>query len=160
MNTKLWIIVVILIAAGAFFWLQNGSPSSTTKTTTPTHSSAPTAKPSATKGAQVTTSPDATPSMTYTQLVQMYAGKTLQFSESCQVTPKSFVLKNNTAILLDNRSASAKTIVIEGRSYSLGAYGYQVVTVSSSSLPSTLHVNCDSSVNVGTINLQAEISGQ
>ena len=96
---------------------------------------------------------DPTSGMSYTQLVQKYATARIQVKESCQVTPVMASFKSGTSVLLDNRSNSAKTVTISGASYSLAPYGYQVVTLSSPTLPATLTVNCGSSVNVGTIRL-------
>ena len=160
-NKILWLVVIILLAIGAFFWLHNSGGSLGSLSY---QSSSP--SPSATGSPKTTvkSSPKATSSVTaaktYTQLVQEYVNRTLQFNSLCQVTPSSMVLKNNTSILLDNRANVARTVSVDGKSYNLSAYGYQVVTLSSKTLPHTVAVNCGSTVNAGQVLLQANISGE
>ena len=98
-----------------------------------------------------------TPSGNYTQLVKEYEGKRIQFDERCQVTPQNPTYKNGTSIMIDNRSSSPRSVMVGGTKYDLVAYGYRVVTLSSSSLPKELAVSCGSSGNVGKILLQAQI---
>lgn len=98
-----------------------------------------------------------TSTKSYTELVKEYEGRRIQFDERCQVTPQGPTYKNGTSIMLDNRSASAKSVMVGGTKYDLVAYGYRVVTLSSSSLPKELAVSCGSSGNVGKILLQAQI---
>ncbi len=93
----------------------------------------------------------------YTELVKEYEGRRIQFDERCQVTPQNPTYKNGTSILLDNRSASARSVMVGGTKYDLVAYGYRIITLSSSSLPKELAVSCGSSGNVGTVLLQAQI---
>lgn len=107
-----------------------------------------------------TATPAPTQSMSYSQLVQAYGSNRIQFDATCQAVPKSMALKSGTSILLDNRSNQSRTITMNGKTYSLVPYGYQVVTVSSSTLPQTVGVNCNNQINAGTINLQANISGE
>lgn len=93
----------------------------------------------------------------YTQLVKEYEGRRIQFDERCQATPKDPTFKNGTSILLDNRSASPRTVAVGGTEHYLIAYGYKIITLSSSNLPKELLVSCGSSGNVGKILLQAQI---
>ncbi len=158
MNKNLLWIVVAVVVVGGYFWMQSDSSTDTPsaqQSATPTSVVKATVKPS--------TSTKATPTpvtKTYTQLLAEYSNRRIQFNASCQATPSSFVLKNNTSILLDNRANVARTITVDGTSYSLGAYGYQVINLSSPTLPHTVKINCGSSVNVGTVLLQANVSGE
>jgi hypothetical protein len=157
---KSWIaIIIIIVVAAGVWWAQGGNIGSLVMT-----SASPTAMPSASKTPAVkpkaSNSPAPTQSLSYTQLVQAYGTNRIQFDQNCQAQPATPVFKNGTSILLDNRSNQAREITVNGTKYSLGAYGYQVVTLSSSSLPKTLGVNCNSRVNVSSILLQANISGQ
>ena len=141
MNKALWTVVVIAVVAVGAYWLKEGTPDSVsqligTSTPAPSVSAAAKATP---KTVKATTSPTPIPK-TYTQLAAEYSGRSIQFNDKCEAMPKSFVLKNNASILLDNRSSQARTITLDGKSYSLGSYGYQVISVSSLSLPRTLGV--------------------
>ena len=97
---------------------------------------------------------------TYEQYVAEYGSHRIQFDANCQMTPVNPVYKNGTSILLDNRSSKALTITLNGKTYSLQAFGYWVVNLSSTTLPQQLHIGCNASPNIGMILLQAEILGQ
>ena len=120
------------------------------------------AKPSATvvpaKKPTTTTAANPTSGKSYSDLVKEYSGRLIQFDQRCQSFPNNVTYKNGTSILLDNRSDLARDITIGGTKYSLAGYGYQVVTLSSSSLPKEMGVSCGSQGNVGKILLQALIS--
>jgi hypothetical protein len=117
----------------------------------------PTTSPSA-NAAKATPKPSVkgTPfnSATYSQYVQQYGNRRIQFDASCQASPKSVSVANNTSLMLDNRSGDARTVTVGGVAYALPGYGYTFVTAKSSTLPKTLTINCGSSVNVGTILVQ------
>jgi len=161
MNKTLWILIIVLLAIGGYYWTKSGDSTddlgSVTKTTT-----SPSASPAKSSGGAKTTTtvtPTVSPK-TYTQLVAEYKDRRVQFNADCQATPSSFVLKNNTSILLDNRANIARTLTVDGKAYSLVAYGYQIVNLSSPSVPKTVNISCGSSVNVSSILLEANISGQ
>ena len=163
---KFWIaVVVIAVIAGGVWLSKNGdvdllsyTPSSTP---TPTESPAKTGGTSVVKKtATATATPAPTPAMSYTELVAQYGTNRIQFDANCQALPSSVVFKNGTKIMLDNRSNQARTISVNSTKYNLIPYGYQLVILSNSSLPQTISLSCDNQVNVGTIQLQANISGQ
>jgi len=56
--------------------------------------------------------------------------------------------------MFDNRSGDARYIKIGDVIYLFGGYDYKILTLSSSTLPKTLTMDCGSAVNVGTILLQ------
>ena len=92
--------------------------------------------------------------LTYTQAVEQYAGKRIQFNQYCQGVPNYVTYQNGTNIMLDNRSGDARTIKVGATAYSLAGYGFRIVTLSSATLPATLLLSCGSAVNVGQILLQ------
>ena len=115
----------------------------------------PSISTSATPKSSVKATPKATVSAgTYGQLVDQYVGKRIQFDQYCQANPRSATFKNDTTIMLDNRSGDARIVTVGGVQHSLGGYGYKLVTVSSAVLPKTLNLNCGAAVNVGQILLQ------
>lgn len=155
---------VVAIAALIAFWaiqqkdgsiknlvdnLNLGPMTSVSSSPTPNISTSTTPKSS------VKVTPKATVSTgTYGQLVDQYVGKRIQFDQYCQANPGSATFKNDTTIMLDNRSGDARIVTVGGVQYSLGGYGYKLVTVSSTVLPKTLNLNCGAAVNVGQILLQ------
>ena len=159
---KNWVLLVVLIviAAGVWWFYQSGSG---TSVWTPTSSPVASATQQASKASvrrTPTPMPSSTPVMSYSQLVQQYGNDRIQFDQNCQAQPKSIVLKNGTKVMLDNRSSQTRSVTVNGTKYQLGAYGYQLITLSSPSIPQTLSLGCDNLVNVGTVQLEANISGQ
>ncbi len=158
---KIWIVIVVIVIAAGVWWMKGGSvPGVPSFTTTASPSSAAQASKTPSAVVKKTATPAPTQSATYSQLVQQFGDNRIQFDSSCQAQPKSMVVKNGTQILLDNRSDQVRTVVVNGNSYTLGGYGYQVVTLSTSSVPTTLRLSCNNLVNVGTVRLEANISGQ
>ena len=148
---KSWLLVLVLAAVLAIVLLINGrdqyvtQPSiSPTPTLTPVKSVAK--KPSASGTAQQT--------QIYSEVVQQYAGRHIQFDMNCQAIPTQTTFKNGTAVLFDNRSGDARTIKIGDVAYSFPGYGYKILTLSSPALPKMLNLHCGSAVNVGSVLIQ------
>jgi hypothetical protein len=87
----------------------------------------------------------------YTELVEAYKNKMLQFGDSCQVHTSNQVYKIGSEILLDNRNNMSLDIKIGNNSYALGAYGYKVVALNTEG---KLMVNCNGHTNVATLTVQ------
>lgn len=94
---------------------------------------------------------------TYTELVKEYVDRRIQFDQNCQMSPNSVTYKNGVSMMLDNRSAETKKITVGGTNYSIGGYGYKIITLSSKNLPNELWFNCNSATNIGRVLLQAKI---
>jgi hypothetical protein len=92
-------------------------------------------------------------SLSYQQALVKYKDRRIQFDQACQTTPNNMTFKSGTAIMLDNRASVARNININGP-VSIKAYGFKIVTLSSSTLPKTILVDCGSGQNVATILLQ------
>ncbi|MBX4211785.1 MAG: hypothetical protein KW806_03300 [Candidatus Yanofskybacteria bacterium] len=118
----------------------------------------PTAKAAtATPRAGATKTPTSQSTVSYTQALQTYGSNRIQFDQYCQGQPSSMSLKTGSKIMLDNRSGDARTIVVDGKKYNLAGYGFQVITLSSKTLPYTVKVDCGTSKNVAQVFLQATI---
>lgn len=104
----------------------------------------------------VVASGTASQSARYSQLVQEYEGRRIQFDALCQAIVPNTTYKNNTKIMFDNRSGDARVITIGGVAYNFPGYGYKIITVSgpSNQLPARIGFNCGTAVNVGTILIQ------
>jgi hypothetical protein len=93
-------------------------------------------------------------SISYADALIRYKDKRLQFDTICQAHPNTVTYKDNTGIMIDNRSPVARTIKI-GTNYSIKAYGFKIVILPDIYLKSkTLLVDCDKSQNVATILVQ------
>ena len=160
-----WVVVAVAVAVVALMTLGQGGvpsylPSMDYDKSSPTPSASPKVSPGKPSGAKATPATSSASVKTYNELIKEYdvGGRRVQFDQRCQMSPSAVTYKNGTKIMLDNRSAEAKKITIGGSSYSLGAYGYQLVTLSSTKMPQEFIINCGSAVNVGKILLQALIS--
>ncbi len=158
---KTWTIIglILVIILGAWWFNSNQSGISLSPDATATPKVSATKTP-AVSGSKPTATPVATPVLSYSQLVAKYGSDRIQFDSDCKATPNSMVFKNGGSILLDNRSSKTAVVSVGDNKYTLGAYGYQVVTLNSSTVPKMLSVTCNGRVNTSTINLQANISGQ
>ena len=93
-------------------------------------------------------------SISYAQALIKYANKRIQFDTICQALPNTVTYKDNTGIMLDNRSAQDRTIKV-GTNYTVKAYGFKIVVLPDIYLKSkTILVDCDKSQNVATILVQ------
>src|SRR3989344_5551910 len=70
------------------------------------------------------------------------------------LAPRKPTFKNGTRVMLDSRVNTPRTITIGSKSYPMLSYGFRLETLSSSTLPQTLVVDCGNRQNVGTILLQ------
>lgn len=152
-NTKIitTVVVVALLVFATYFILKMdkdvtpGAVDTTpVATTTATTSTTTTTKPQATTPAQA---------LAYAEALKKYADRRIQITPTCQVVPNNATYKNGTTIMIDNRSDKTKSVKI-GSVYTVGAYGFKIVTLSSSTLPATFYVDCDKQQNSGTITIQ------
>ena len=154
-----WVLAaVVAVAAVAYFYGGKGPSIVLEEETPPVGGSA---SPLSAPAAQAPKPGSAVISVqAYSELVRQYEGRRIQFDEGCQVFPNDISFKNGTKVMLDNRAPAATNVNLGGTVFSLPAYGYQLVTLSSPTLPKTLNVACGSSPSVGKILLQAIILPQ
>lgn len=160
MKKTMLIVVAIVIVAAVAYVKMGTKPLSYVgynSSSSPVPSGSPAKSVYKTKAAAT---PVVSSSAVYTDLVKQYGANRIQFDEKCQTMPTSVTFKNNTSVLLDNRSPSARTVTIGTTKYQLAGYGYKAVTLSSTSLPKELSISCGASYNVGKILLQAKLFGQ
>jgi hypothetical protein len=91
--------------------------------------------------------------LSYAQALVKYKNARIQLDDTCQASPRNVTYKNNTNMMIDNRSAVSRTLKIGG-SVSVKAWGFKIVNISSTKLPATWLVDCDGSQNVATILIQ------
>lgn len=146
------IIIVILLVAG------HKSQAPVVEDKTPLVNTEDTAM---TPPARIITQPKVTPpvvatapTMTYDQAVKAYGERRVQFAQNCQASPTQPTFKGGTEIMLDNRSSETKTLAFDATTYTIPAYGFQIVTLSAETLPHTIMVDCNGSQNVTSILVQ------
>ena len=159
-NTTLWVVIIVAVVIVGWWFMKGDNLYVPLKgTTSPTASPRTTYQPGA-GGVLPGGTPVALNPQNYSELVNQYEGRRIQFDERCQMTPNDATFKNGIVVMFDNRSPQAKTIRVGNQTYSLPAYGYRFLTMSSQNLPLSLQVGCDNVPNVGKILLQASILGQ
>ncbi|MEK7585778.1 MAG: hypothetical protein AAB477_00890 [Patescibacteria group bacterium] len=101
------------------------------------------------------TPPTGTVSISYTKALQVYKDKRIQLGvgSGCPAHPRAMTFKNNTTIMIDNRAPIARTFKL-GTTYSIKAYGFRLINLSSDKLPATWLLDCDKQQNVATVTLQ------
>ena len=89
----------------------------------------------------------------YTDALVIYKGARIELDENCQANPSSVTYKNGTSIMIDNR-ASVDRVVKVGSSFPIKAQSFEIVKLSSETLPIIWNVDCDQSKNVAQILIQ------
>ena len=92
--------------------------------------------------------------LTYGEALIVYEGKRIQLGMDCQATPSNLALKNNTKIMIDNRSSLAREVEVGDTRMTISPWGLKEVTLSSGTLPITWYVDCGDSQNVASLLIQ------
>jgi hypothetical protein len=129
-------IIVASIALLAVTQMQNNGLGSSA-TTTEEGIAPPTASSSGTSSTSST--PSRSLSLGYTDALNTFGGYRFQFS-NCSGTPGTLALASGVPFLLDNRDAVAHSIKVGSTSYSVGAYGYRIASVTTKG---TYNITCD-----------------
>ena len=146
----LFVIVIVLLWGWPGFLNKktenNEQVSTTTEKTTSSGSQTQSQTTSPTKKTQTQI---VNQSLSYTQAMNTYAsGKRIQFDQNCLTSPTNINLKKGTKIMLDNRSNQVRPIYLDGTKYTLEAYGFKIVTITTTaSLPHTMRVDCGTGKN-------------
>lgn len=92
-------------------------------------------------------------SLSYTAASKKYANARMQINASC-VIPSPYVnltFKVGSSVMLDNRSNESHSVLFNGTRYTLGPYGFRIVTLNT---VKKFMVDCDKSQNVATVTVQ------
>jgi uncharacterized protein YxeA len=92
-------------------------------------------------------------SISYEQALIKYKDYRIQLAQDCQATPVNVTYKNGTSIMIDNRS-NVERVVRVGSNYTIPAWGFKIINLTSSTLPATWLVDCGAQQNVATILIQ------
>ena len=143
------IVLALVVFAARYEYATPETVVGIENTETASSENATTTEATTTKAATTAPAP-----LSYTRALQLYKDKKIQFTPSCQAYPNTVTYKNNTAIMLDNRSGAPQTIRFGGRTYTIGAYSFKIVTVYAPNTPASFYVDCNSMQNVATIGVQ------
>ncbi len=155
-NKNLWIgIGVIVVVVILIIWsMHTGSttPVATNSNGSPTdtalQSTEDVTAPSIDIGAPAAT-------ISYEDALVKYANARIQLDANCQADAQSqkMTFRNNAIVMIDNRAPVARTVKV-GTTFSMKAYSFKLIQLSSSTLPATWLVDCDGNQNVATITIQ------
>ena len=143
------IVVVIVIAVFMFGNKQTVNPVSVA---TPTVS--PTPEPASAQDITSTDIGAGAVSISYESALIKYADRRIQLDKNCQATPNNVTYKDNTGIMIDNRSPVARTIKV-GTTFTIKPWGFKIVVLPDVYLKAkTLLIDCDKYQNVATVLVQ------
>jgi hypothetical protein len=150
-NVWVWVGVIVLVVLLGM-WLMNRNKSVTVgdDSNTPVDQTIDSTEDT-TEGSVNATTPAA--SISYQAALTKYKDARIQLDKTCQASPKTMTFKNGTSIMIDNRAAVARNVKV-GSAFSIKAYGFKIVKLSSATLPATWLVDCGTSQNVATILIQ------
>ncbi|MDE2030941.1 MAG: hypothetical protein KGI58_01630 [Patescibacteria group bacterium] len=156
-NILMWVVIIIVAAGILFFVFRNKNAvapvTENTNTTSTTDNTQTANKVESVQDTSQTTGIGAV-SISYTNALAKYADRRIQLDNMCQASPNTVTYKDNTGIMIDNRSAETRTVKI-GTNYTIKPYGFKIIVLPDVYLKSkTLLVDCDASQNVATILIQ------
>jgi hypothetical protein len=93
-------------------------------------------------------------SISYQNALKQYATRRIQLDSKCQAVPNAVTYKDNTGIMIDNRSAQTRTVKV-GTTFTIKPYGFKIVVLPDIYLKSQkVLVDCDKMQNVATVLVQ------
>ncbi len=93
-------------------------------------------------------------SLSYAEALAKYKDRRIQLDTVCQAHPNTVTYKDNTGIMIDNRSAQTRTVKA-GTTFTIKPYGFKIIVLPDIYLKAkTILVDCDKSQNVATILVQ------
>ena len=159
-NSKMWMwiaVVIVVILAIVFFVSKNNQQVAIAPVVTDTATSTTTATSTEPASIQDTTGIKTgvgSVSISYENALIKYADRRIQLDLICQAHPNVVTYKDNTGIMIDNRSPQTRTVKV-GTTFTIKPWGFKIVTLPDVYLKSkTLLVDCDKSQNVATILVQ------
>lgn len=156
-NKTLWVILGVVVIALVVVLIVRGTGKKMNDQVPAGGDVPATQEPAGTEdvsGTQGTTAGTAV-SIAYQDALVKYADRRIQFNAQCQAVPNTVTYKDNSGIMLDNRSNVTRTIKV-GTTYTIKPYGFRIITLPNTSLVkgTTLLVDCDKSQNVATVLVQ------
>jgi len=141
-NVWIWVVIIIIAVGILFFVFRNKEVAAPVATI-----------PESVQDTSQTIGVGAV-SISYANALVKYANRRIQLNEACQAYPNTVTYKDNTGIMIDNRSSQTRTVKV-GTVYTIKPYGFKIVVLPNIYLKSkTLLVDCDKSQNVATVLVQ------
>ena len=145
MQIWIWTVVSFVVIVIILFFVFNNKPAVINKVTT---------EPESTQDVSNVDTGIVAASISYSDAVIKYADRRIQLDLTCQARPYSVTYKDNTGIMIDNRSPQTRTVKV-GTTFTIKPWGFKIVVLPDTYLTSkTILVDCDKSQNVATILIQ------
>jgi hypothetical protein len=147
-NMRIWVwvivAVVVVVAVVLIFAFNNKQIAIQTLTT----------EPSSVQDIASTDIGAAAAPIAYADALVKYADRRIQLDKTCQAHPNTVTYKDNTGIMIDNRSAQARTVKV-GTTFTIKPWGFKIVVLPDTYLTSkTILVDCGQYQNVATVLVQ------
>jgi hypothetical protein len=153
-NKNLWIAIIIIsvIAVGIVAWSINKNLALAPGEDTNANKDTALEANLGMNNGKTSTAPSLN-NISYADALVKYKDARIQLGKMCQAIPNNVTFKNNTSIMIDNRTPVDHTIKL-GTTFSIKAWGFKIIKLSSPTLPATWMMNCDEARNVSTILIQ------
>lgn len=148
-NIQMWIwaLVVVVVIVALYFTLGNQQATNTVTTNEPESIQ----KDTTDQNNEATVAPIA---ISYADALVKYADRRIQLDPNCQAYPNTVTYKDNTGIMIDNRSDKTRTIKV-GTTFTIKPWGFKIVVLPDTYLKSkTILIDCDGYQNVATVLVQ------
>jgi len=154
-NIIIGLAILILILVGGFVWYFMSNSVSSTSDTTNTQTNNPVAvTPDSVQDVSDQTTGTVASAISYANALVKYADRRIQLDPTCQAHPNTVTYKDNTGIMIDNRSSQTRTVKV-GITFVMKPYTFKIVVLPDVYLVSkTLLIDCDQSQNVATVLVQ------
>ena len=157
----MWVVLVVIVVAVVVFFVKRNNEMAVAPADTTVLITATTTTDTTDANAPAESVQDTTPAVgvapvtiSYANALVQYADRRIQLDGTCQARPHQVTYKDNTGIMIDNRSPLTRTITV-GTTFTIKPYGFRIVTLPDVYLKNkTLLVDCDGYKNVATILVQ------
>jgi hypothetical protein len=166
-DKSLWIgLIVFVVVVGVILWKQSIvapapapvplSGKDTTLLPVPVASAVPRPIPAATIESTEDTGTASVDigapagALSYAEALITYKDARLALDANCRSSPSNLQLKNNSLLMIDNRSPVPRKVKV-GITFPVKAFGFKIIKLSSATLPVTWMVDCDKSQDVASI---------
>lgn len=148
------VLVLAIIVLGIVFYMKSKEPAVVVEQQNETPVTTPDKNVTTDSGSTNNNTGVKAASIAYTDALVKYKDRRIQLDKACQANPNIVTYKDNTGIMIDNRSDKDRTVKV-GTNYTIKAWGFKIVVLPDIYLKSkTLLVDCDKSQNVATILVQ------
>ena len=145
LKTWIWAIVAIVVVVAIVFFFVSANKQAVKQVTT---------EPSSVQDISSQDIGAGAVSISYADALIKYADRRIQLDTTCQAHPTNVTYKDNTGIMIDNRSPQTMTVKV-GTTFTIKPWGFKIVVLPDVYLVSkTLLVDCNQRQNVATILVQ------